>query len=148
MKESIGNSAVFTIIIIFVGIISTILIGSLSYTKAYKIRTRMINIIEKYKGYDNDNAKLKQEIDEYLKSAGYSVIKPTTNKKNVCPKYPDNNGVKAINTIDNYEYCIYRLNTVKGPYYHVTVFISFDIPVISSYLKFPISGETRIIYEL
>lgn len=141
MRESIANSYVFNIIIVFVGIIIAILIGSLSYSKAFKVKTKIVNIIENYKGYNNQE--VRQEIDNYLKSTGYTVTR--TNNRGTCP---DVNGVKAINTIKNYDYCIYRFNTVKGPYYRITVFISFDIPIISSYLRIPMSGETRVIYEL
>lgn len=141
MKESIANSYIFNIIIIFIGIIIVILIGSLSYSKAFKIKTKMLSIIEKYKGYNDNN--VRTEIDNYLKTAGYTVTRTNTSGK--CPTV---NGAKAINTIKNYDYCIYRFNTVKGPYYRVTVFISFDIPIISSYLRIPMSGETRVIYEL
>ena len=143
MREAIGNSYVFGIIISFIGIIFLILIGSLSYSKAYKIKTRIIEIIERHEEYDDDK-EVKTEIDNYLKTAGYNVVRTTDSGK--CSQI---NGTKAINTKNkNYDYCVYRFNTVKGPYYHVTVFISFDIPVISSYLRIPVSGETRIIYEL
>lgn len=141
MRESIANSYIFNIIIVFVGIIIVILIGSLSYSKTFKVKTKVVNIIEKYKGYNN--YEVRQEIDNYLKSTGYTVTR--TKNRGTCP---DVNGVKAINTIKNYDYCIYRFNTVKGSYYRITVFISFDIPIISSYVRIPMSGETRIIYEL
>ena len=142
MKESIGNSYLFGMVIALVGILFLILIGSLSYSKAFKVKTRIIEIIEKNNEYNEED--VKTEIDNYLKTAGYTVTR--TNNRNVCAEL---NGTKAINTKDkNYDYCIYRFDTVKGPYYHVTVFISFDIPVISTYLKIPVSGETKVIYEL
>jgi len=141
MREAIGNTYIYGIIITFIGIIFLILIGSLSYSKAFKIKNRIIEIIETNEGYD-DNI-VRTEIDNYLKSVGYVVTKTSGSGK--CS---DIDGVKAINTIKNYDYCIYRFNTVKGPYYHVTVFISFEIPIVSSYLRIPVSGETRIIYEL
>lgn len=142
MREAIGNSYIFSIVIALIGIIFLILIGSLSYSKAFKVKTRIIEIIEKNSGYNEEN--IKMEIDNYLKTVGYTVTKSSNSGKCV-----ELNGTKAINTKSkNYDYCIYRFNTVKGPYYHVTVFISFDIPVISSYLRIPVSGETRVIYEL
>jgi len=141
MKESIGNSYIFGIVIAFIGVIFAILIGSLSYSRAFKAKTRIIEIIEKNNGYDEEV--VQTEIDNYLKTVGYTVTKTSNSGK--CS---DINGLKAINTVKNYDYCIYRFNTIKGPYYHVTVFISFDIPVVSAYLRIPVSGETRIIYEL
>lgn len=141
MKESIANSYIFNIIIVFVGIIITILIGSLSYSKAFKVKTKVISIIEKYKGYNDNN--VRNEIDDFLKKTGYTVTR--TKNRGTCPKV---NGANAINKVKNYDYCIYSFNTVKGSYYRVTVFISFDIPLISSYIRIPMSGETRVIYEL
>ena len=47
MRESIGNSYIFGIVIALIGVIFLILIGSLSYSRAFKIKTRMIEIIEK-----------------------------------------------------------------------------------------------------
>ena len=140
MKEAVGNTYIFGFIIAIVGIIFLILIGSLSYSKAFKIKTKVINIVEKNKEY-NDN-EVRDEIDQYLKEAGYIVA--NTKSSGTCP---DVNGVKAMNTIKNYDYCIYRFNTVKGPYYKVVVFISFDIP-LASRLRLPLSGETRVMYEL
>lgn len=140
MKESIGNSYVFGIVITFIGILFLILIGSLSYSKAFKVKTRIIEIIETNNGYDD---LVRTEIDNYLKKAGYVVTRNSNSEK--CETI---NGTRAINTIKNYDYCIYRFDTVKGPYYHVTVFISFDIPIVSSYLRIPVSGETKVIYEL
>lgn len=142
MRESIANSYVFGIVIGLIGILFLILIGSLSYSKVFKIKTRIIEIIEKNNGYNDDDVKM--EIDNYLKTAGYTVTKSAN--RGTCSKVND---TSAINTKDkNYDYCIYRFDTFKGPYYHVTVFISFDIPIISSYLRIPVSGETKIIYEL
>ena len=141
MKEAIGNSYIFSIIITFISIVFLILIGSLSYSKAFKIKNHIIEIIETNEGYDD--ATVGAEIDNYLKSVGYIVTK--SQNRGQCPKV---DGVTSINSRKNYDYCIYRFNTVKGPYYHVTVFISFEIPIVSSYLRIPVSGETRIIYEL
>lgn len=138
MKEALGISQLYTFVIVFVSIIMLLLIGSLSYSKAFKIKTRIIDIIETNKGFDED---VEDEIDSFLKSAGYTIN--TRNNKSC----PDVKGTKAMNTINNFDYCIYSFETVRGPYYRVTVFISYDIPVISSFLRIPISGETRIIYD-
>ena len=142
MKEAICNSYIFGLVIGLIGILFFILIGSLSYSRVFKIKTRIIEIIEKNNGYNEES--VKTEIDNYLKTVGYLVTR--TADRGTCPVLNNNS---AINTRDkNYDYCIYRFDTNKGPYYHVTAFISFDIPVISTYLRIPVSGETKIIYEL
>lgn len=142
MKEALGISQLYTFVIVFVSIIMLLLIGSLSYSKAFKIKTRILEIVETNKGFNNENKeKVEDEIDSFLKSAGYPVN--TRNNKS-CPTVK---GTGAINTINNFDYCIYSFETLRGPYYRVTVFISYDIPVISAFLRIPVSGETRIIYD-
>jgi hypothetical protein len=138
MKEALGISQLYTFVIVFVSIIMLLLIGSLSYSKAFKIKTRILEIVETNKGFNSD---VEDEIDSFLKSAGYPVN--TRNNKS-CPTVK---GTGAINTINNFDYCIYSFETLRGPYYRVTVFISYDIPVISAFLRIPVSGETRIIYD-
>ena len=138
MKEALGISQLYTFVIVFVSIIMLLLIGSLSYSKAFKIKTRILEIVETNKGFNSD---VEDEIDSFLKSAGYPV-NPRNNKS--CPTVK---GTGAINTINNFDYCIYSFETLRGPYYRVTVFISYDIPVISAFLRIPVSGETRIIYD-
>lgn len=141
MKEAVGNTYLYGFVIAMVGIIFLILIGSLSYSRVFKIKTKLIDIVERHKGYNEEE--VKNEIDQFLKETGYSVVE--TDNTGTCPEV---NGVKAMNTKNKYyDYCIYRFNTVKGPYYKVVVFISFDIP-LASRLRIPVSGETRVIYDL
>ena len=142
MKEALGISQLYTFVIVFVSIIMLLLIGSLSYSKAFKIKTRILEIIETNKGFNKENKeKVEDEINSFLKSVGYAIN--TRNNKS-CPTAK---GSGAINTTNNFDYCIYSFDTLRGPYYRVTVFISYDIPVISAFLRIPVSGETRIIYD-
>ena len=76
-----GGSLLLYIVIIIVGIISAFLVSSIAYSKAFKVKNRIISIIEKYDGkcfnstdtatglnYDN----CYHEIDNELKDIGYS----------------------------------------------------------------------------
>lgn len=135
MRESIANSYVFNLIIIFVGILIVLLVGSLSYSKTFKIKTRIIEIIEKYETYNN--GAVRTEINNLLSQAGYKVTRGT---RKACPSF---NGQTSINTLGNYRYCIYRFSDVRGYYYTVTVFISFEFPIIGDVVEFPLTGQTR-----
>ncbi len=137
MRESIANSYVFNLIIIFIGIIIVVLVGSLSYSKTFKIKNRLVEIIEKHKDFDYS---AQQEIANFLRKSGYVT------KKN--PKCPSKTGFETGWHSSGYKYCVYKYNTAKGYYFHVVVFISFDIPIIGDILEFPLSGETRIIYDI
>lgn len=135
MRESIANSYIFNLVIIFIGILIVLLVGSLSYSKTFKIKTRMIEIIEKYETYNNGT--VRTEINNVLSQAGYKV---TRGARKACPSL---NGEYAINTLGNYRYCIYMFSDVRGYYYTVTVFISFEFPIIGDVVEFPLTGQTR-----
>ena len=144
MRESIGNSFIFTLVLIFVGIIIAFLIGSLSYSKAFKVKNRIINIIQKYpEGYQGDSLpKIDADLDVELKAIGYKI------NRNYYTNCPTRNGAVAKNRTSNYEYCIYEYESDRGNYYGVLVYMYFDIPFIGDRIKIPIYGETKIMYDL
>ena len=54
MKEAIGNSFLVTLAIVFLFLIMSLLVSSLSYSKAYKAKNKVVSVIEKYEGFDAD----------------------------------------------------------------------------------------------
>jgi len=139
MKEAIGTSLVFNLMMIFVGVIIVILVSSISYTKGFKIRNRIIDRIEEYNGYSADST-VASVIEEDLKAIGYRIVEQSMCKEK-------ENAVKLTRDYNEYNYCVYEYSTSKGNYYGVTVFISFDVPLIGDYINIPIYGETRVIYD-
>lgn len=135
MKESIANAYILQIVIVFVVIFIFFFAGSLTYSKAFKVKNRIVDIIEKYETY-NDTAK--SEIASTLSEMGYRV--DTTNKG--CPT---RNGKESIVATNNgYRYCVYEYDTNKGKYYGVAAYMYFDFPIIGNHLEFPVYGETKI----
>jgi hypothetical protein len=45
------------------------------------------------------------------------------------------------------QYEIVGYSTDRGPYYKVTTYINFKFPIFGEILNFPITGETKIIYQ-
>ena len=134
MRESIGNTMLVNIILIVVGAVILILIGSVSYSKAFKVKNLIINIMEENKG-DYDTAG--PEIEESLKRVGYRIN--TENKK--CK---DRQGMSSIANTNNYYYCVYEYSSTKGSYYGVAAFMFFEVPGYGS-ITIPIYGETKVI---
>ena len=163
MNESIGNALLFNLVITFVIVLSGLFIGSMAYTKAFKVKNKIIEEIEK-QGENSSTpetayADAQDEIYDWLSSSGEKG-RGIGYKKNLnssqqifCPQYK---GVDAINKTGDYEYCVYFIDTCNnggdsdkcGKYYHVTTYMYFDVPIIGSTLKFPISGSTKVIYNL
>ena len=57
MRESIGSSWIFLIVISFTLIFAGFLVMALSYSKTYKIKNELTSIIEKYEGLtETDNS--------------------------------------------------------------------------------------------
>ncbi len=137
MKEAIGNTFVFNVVIVFVGVISLLLVSSLAYSKAFKVKNRIVDIIEENRGY---TSKATSEIQTMLKDMGYPIRRNGFS----CPMV---NGKSNIST-SNYKYCVYMNSTAKGDYYTVTSYIVFDFPIIGQVLSFPVSGETKILYNI
>lgn len=140
MKESIGNAMIFYIVITVVAVASGLVFFSLGYSKTYKIKNKLISIIEFYNGYNDHDDTMKEEINTYLRTAGYS----TENAGSICPAL---DGAEAINTVDTYFYCVYEHDTVKGKYYTVKVYMTYYIPVISDVInvRYSLRGDTEVI---
>lgn len=142
MKEAIGTTFVFNLIMIFTGIMIALLVGSIAYSKCFKIRNRMIDIIEKYNGYTNE-AKL--EIEENLSAIGYRIV----NK--ACPsQVRSKDAVERMTLMEpqsNYHFCVYQTSTNRGVYYGVLVYMHFDIPIIGDWFEIPVYGETKTIFS-
>lgn len=159
MKEAIANAGVFNLVIIFVIVLLAFFIGSLSYSKAFKVKNKIIEEIEKDQGYTiGTNDSTESRVEDWIANIGYRVN--TGNSRNTanCPTVTVNGGEqgKLVNTDGDYQYCVYEFDTCTarsdkakcGKYYRVTAYMYFDIPIISGLLKLPVSGETMIFNEI
>lgn len=168
MRESIGSALLLNIVIVIVGVISAFLISSIAYSKAFKAKNRIIAVIDEYDGvcdFANYTDECANKINDELKDMGYSSNISAECKKNAYNSYVnDNSGVKDVEPRylgDNgLKYCIYEfilcdVTRVNGNrqckdssnvyhYYKVKTFMHFDIPLIGSFLEFPVSGDTKM----
>lgn len=130
MKEAFGNAFVVQFVIIFIILFIFFFVSSFSYTKAFKIKNRIVDIIEQHDGY---NAEAKEEINSVLSEAEYRISNKTScSSENI-----------ATN-VKNYNYCVYKKGTEDKTYYQVVAYMYFDIPIIGVNAEIPVKGETRI----
>ena len=141
MKAAIGNSLLMGIIVTFVTIVLFILISSMVYTKAFRVKNRIVDVIEKYEVYNTEV--VEPEITQLLREIGYKANAYSNNTR--CNNY--GGGAELENPSSPYHYCVFRLNSGKnnGYYYKVVAFAYLDFPLISS-IQIPVSGETKIFY--
>lgn len=138
MRESIGSTALYNIIIVFIAIIFSLIIGTLVYYKAFKVNKAIISSIEKYEGY---NPLAIEEINSQLSSIGY-LRRDLGN----CPK---KKGETALENTSGYSYCVYRFVRNKKYYaFGVISYVVFDMPFVDANMfKFAIYAETDDIYR-
>lgn len=139
MKESIGSTASFNIVIAFIAIVFAFLAASLSYYKAYKVNNVITNSILKYEGF-NDLSK--SEINAKLAGIGYQRY--GTN----CGDTKSFNGVDFSKVDDGDGFCIYFNNnsTSHSYQYGIVTYMTINIPIIGEFLKIPVNTVSKEIY--
>lgn len=156
MRESLGGSMLLNLVIIFAGLVIVFFIGILSYSKAYRVKNRIIEIIEKYGTYEkidtstNTNA-VTAELNEDLKAVGYETSlskKCNTIRSRLINEKYDAGLSQNLNKSYGYNYCVFEVNkstNSTGKYYVVVTFINFQVPIIGDFLTLPVYGETKIL---
>ena len=159
MKESISNALITNLIITFLFVLVILFAGSTAYTKAFKVKNRIISILERYEMELISNSSnglpsfVTDEINSSLSSIGYR-IQINNDKKcenNLKDRFKNdlNNNYKVIHSGSNYAYCIARFDSkqsqsMKSSYYAVVTYMYFEIPLLGTTLEFPVYGETKI----
>lgn len=146
MREAISNAMIFNLVIIFVAILLAFFIGSLSYSKASKVKNRIVEVIEKEQAYGED---AQGEIDTWLGEIGYRV---NTNRalNTDCPNVNlEDASVDLLTGTNKYEYCVYRIRQCDSKdenrcdtYYRVIAYMYFDVPIVQDLVRIPVTGET------
>ena len=135
MREATGNALLTMMITSIVAIIMIFFVGSISYSKSYRIKNYIIDEIEENKGWDDS---LQDKIDSHMKDVGYNVRKDEY-KCNRVKNIPST--CKLENVQSSYDYCIYSCN--EKSYYKVVTFMKFEFPVVGNLIKFEVKGETK-----
>ena len=148
MRETIGSTWIFYLVIIFVLIFASYLALTLNYSKAFRVKNEILTIIEKNEGF-NDNAY--KTINNYLGANNYQEY-------GYCPS-----GWKGVKRLDGtyesledvedgtkYAYCLkkiigYHASMPQRAYYKIRLFFKFDLPIMGQISTFDVDGQT---YEM
>ena len=166
MNGSVGNSLLLYIVIFVIIAVMLFYVGIISYSKAYRVKDNIIEIIEKYKTYEYDPSisielapAVQRDIHDSLKQSGYGI---TTAQKlrescesgsvqnhiqNIVGESGSFTNLHNVSTND-YNYCVFSVNKSAyegGNYYIVVTFVHFDLPIIGDRLNIPVYGETKIL---
>lgn len=149
MKESIGGTWIFAICMTFIVLFTGYLAISVNYSKAFKLKSSIVNDIEEAEGYES----IRDKVRMYLTSQGYSAY-------GECPNFSSTEW-RLIDTIDDsapvggnyHNVCIYKMDVLTTnddicddrAYYKVVTFFKFDLPVLNVLLTYKVSGDTDYI---
>jgi len=137
MKESISYTFLLNIIIVFIAISFFAIMGIISYSKAFRVNSKIVNAIEINEGF---NSYSKDSISNMLTSYGYQRVSRN------CPK---KDGQNAINGADGNEgYCIYYFDQGDTYSYGVITYMTFDFPLVGRFFRIPVYTKTMTIKRL
>lgn len=115
MREAMGGTGLFIIVLTFLTIFIGFLASVIQFARVYRIKNSIVNYIEEQEGIMDS-----QELfEEKLASIGYNT--KSGRKYTIC-KYDGGN---------------------RGVYYHVKLYVSFSI--LSASLNVAVNGETSLI---
>lgn len=158
MKNAVENAMLMNIILVFLFIMLGFLAGSMSYTKAYRIKNSIVNLIEREELSSTaplDPVVFNDKAKALFATMGYRIVsgqarKCASRKSDV--KY-DTVTIIAQSEPGSYRYCVIKYTKydkevqINRVFYTVTTYMYFDIPLVSNMLEFPIYGETKAMFE-
>lgn len=144
MKESISYTFLLNIIIVFIAISFFAIMSIMSYAKAFRVNSKIVNAIEIYEGY---NSLAQANIENNIISYGYQRINVT------CPpqegqKAIGYDGQKLPNDKTNNGVCVYKFKKGDEYSYGVITYMTYDIPVVGSLIRIPVYTRTETIREI
>lgn len=138
MRDAIGGVVNLTFIAVFMLVISGYLAFSVSYNKAFKVKNKVISILEQYEHY---NKPAKAAIIKYTQEIGYNASTKLTAEELgegwQCPK--DLRGVCYKWTQDEESG---KAGLPKG-YYSVKTAVDIDIPIFNKFLPYMTFFQTQ-----
>lgn len=173
MKESISYTFLLNIIILFLFVCVAVIMGILSYYRAYRANAIISETIEKYEGY---NCLAKDEIARKLPGIGYTTpFKVTCKASDKNCEAAENLGYKVISYNLDFDTqntdmkadattagtsLIYgeKMNsaykcdtngctTNKYYQYGIYTYMYAELPVISKLIRIPLFAKTSVMYE-
>ncbi len=162
MREAIGGTWLFQIVIVFVLLFSGFMCLTINHSKAFNVKDRIIQTIQSHNGIDVNSqctggGGALCEIASYLIDSAYR----TTGD---CQKESQKDGITYYGftregkaSTNNAAFCVakvisetsnaYSSELPSVAYYRVIVFYQLDLPIFHDLFNFRIRGDTRTIYS-
>ncbi len=133
MRDAVGGSVIITWILIFLVVITSILAFSFNYTKAFRLKNAVLDIIEEGQGLTEGDNGTKFKITSTMNRYGYGnnfTVPGYKCRNGVCIKFNPKNSDTRLKS----KYCGTRKNCSIGSYSVIT-FIYVNVPIIVDALE-------------
>lgn len=133
MREAMGSTFLFKLMIIFIFFLSAFLAIIINYSQAFRMKNQIINILEQSEGYTES---ARDDIVSVVGDYGYFRNRQCPNGTGVT-----NSSGQRIRGV-----CIQKLpsdTSTSNRYYRVSTFVGFNLPVIGNLFTFEVVGETK-----
>ena len=154
MNEGIGSTTTLVIIVVFIAFASSYMAFNVNYTKAFRMKNKIIALYEEYNG--QCGSECQRKIVEYAKSIGYNPSNSLNcSKTDINPI--GNTTPSGTNKLGYY--CEYKIAVDKSAakydaindskpqhYYRILTRINIRIPIIENVLNLKalnITGDTK-----
>lgn len=143
MRDAYGGIVNIMFIVVFMVVINGYLAFAANYNKAFRVKNKIISLIEQNEGWDNNKEDLKEKIQTEMKQVGYAVT---------------DLDISGYDCDKQWGYCVRQYYT-SGPdqgeitkiTYKVVTAVNVDIPIIRNVLPklsvFQVSGTTKAISQ-
>ena len=139
MRDAFGGAFSIKLMLVFLVLYVAFICVALNYSRAFRVKNRIIDIIEQNEGYNINNTSdaVANQIDSYLRNTGYYINAEAR-------QYLADKNVSSCSQLYGQGYCVYKISS-NPDYYGVETYMIFTLPIIN--IKFPIAvkGETRMI---
>ena len=146
MRDAIGGLVNLVIIVVFLVIVSGYLAFNVNYTKAFKVKNKIISTFEEYEGNCPAGGECMRKIEEYMRSVGYDMTNTPSINNDRYSNYTTANGFIYLPVCEDSETSI---KENRRCYYKVVTQITIDIPIINRIMSginmFQVSGDTKTI---
>lgn len=133
MKESISYTYLLNMMLVFIFVSFSVVMVTISYSKAYRINSKIADAIEDAEGY---NEKSVNEINRLIRAFGYQQPNITCKERST--------GVVVETDIKGI--CIYEIDSGDYYSYGITTYMLFDLPLVNM-LRIPVYNTTDKIYK-
>ena len=155
MNEGVGSVTILVVIAVFIAIVAAYLAYNVNYTKAFRMKNKIVSLYEEYEGQCTSECQGK--IRDYARDIGYNPYGSLRcQDTDVQPIGLSMSSVQEVNGL----YCEYKIQVQKSKpsddvfvdsvdqyYYRILTRIDIQIPIIQNVLNLRIlnvTGDTKV----